>query len=81
MAPEAAAALKLGAQDLYALGVVDRVVPEPMGGAHRDPKGMAVTWRAEIREHLAVLSRVPIDDLLRERLEKYMKMGRVETLG
>jgi acetyl-CoA carboxylase carboxyl transferase subunit alpha len=81
MAPEAAAALKLGAQDLYALGVIDRVVPEPMGGAHRDPKGMAATLRAEIREHLAVLGRVPIDDLLRERLEKYMKMGRVESLG
>ncbi|MCA9726471.1 MAG: acetyl-CoA carboxylase carboxyltransferase subunit alpha [Candidatus Eisenbacteria bacterium] len=81
MAADAATALKIGAQDLYALGVVDRVVPEPMGGAHRDPKRMAETLRAEIREHLAVLGRFPIDELLQERLEKYLKMGRYETVG
>ncbi|MCA9755981.1 MAG: acetyl-CoA carboxylase carboxyltransferase subunit alpha [Candidatus Eisenbacteria bacterium] len=75
-APESAQALRVSAQEIYSLGVIDRVVPEPLGGAHRDPKGMAETLRVEIREHLALLSRIPTDELLEERLQKYLKMGR-----
>jgi acetyl-CoA carboxylase alpha subunit len=74
-APESAAALKVGAQDIYRLGVIDRVVPEPVGGAHRDPQEMAETLRVEIRENLGVLSRVPTEELLQERLHKYLRMG------
>ena len=77
-APESAQALRVSAQEIYGLGVIDRVVPEPLGGAHRDPKAMAETLRVEIREHLAVLSRIPVEELLEERLQKYLKMGRFE---
>jgi len=75
-APESASALRISAQDLYGLGVIDRVVPEPLGGAHRDPTAMAEILRAEIRENLGVLSRIPTQELLQERLQKYLKMGK-----
>ena len=75
MAPEAAAALKIGAQDLYQLGVIDRVVPEPLGGAHRDPKTIAETLRIELREMLRSLQHVPIPELRELRLAKFLKMG------
>ncbi|MEZ4649247.1 MAG: acetyl-CoA carboxylase carboxyltransferase subunit alpha [Candidatus Eisenbacteria bacterium] len=75
-APESAQALRVSAQEIYSLGVIDRVVPEPLGGAHRDLKGMAEALRVEIREHLALLSRIPTEELLEERLQKYLKMGR-----
>ncbi len=74
-APEAAEAMKITAQDLYALKVIDRVLPEPIGGAHRDPVRMAEALRVEIRENLAVLSRIPAEKLLQERLEKFLRMG------
>ena len=77
-APDSAQALRVSAQEIFSLGVIDRVVPEPLGGAHRDAKGMAETLRVEIREHLAVLSRIPVDELLEERLQKYLKMGKFE---
>ncbi len=77
-APESAAALRISAQELFDLGVIDRVVPEPLGGAHRDLNTMAETLRVEIREHLAVLARIPTKELLEERLQKYLKMGAFE---
>jgi acetyl-CoA carboxylase carboxyl transferase subunit alpha len=74
-APEAAEAMKITAQDLFGLKVIDRVVPEPLGGAHRDPTQMAETLRIEIRENLAVLCRTPIPQLLQQRLERFLRMG------
>lgn len=74
-APEAAEAMRVTAQDLWSLKIIDRVVPEPMGGAHRDPAAMAETLRVEIRENLDVLVRVSTDALLEERLAKYLRMG------
>lgn len=75
MAAEAAAALKIGAQDLYQLGVIDRVVPEPLGGAHREPKVIAETLRVEIREMLQSLQHIPVPELLEARLAKFQRMG------
>lgn len=77
-APESAQALRVSAQEIHELGVIDRVVPEPIGGAHRDPKAMAEILRVEIREHLDLLARIPADELLEERLQKYLRMGRFE---
>ena len=74
-APEAAEALKVTAPELFALKIIDRVVPEPLGGAHRDPAQMAEGLRVEIRENLDVLVRIPIEALLEERLAKYLRMG------
>jgi acetyl-CoA carboxylase carboxyl transferase subunit alpha len=74
-APLAAAALGLTAPDLLRLGVVDGVLPEPLGGAHRDPAQAATTLRAAIIGHLDRLSGVPTDERLEQRLQKYRRMG------
>jgi acetyl-CoA carboxylase carboxyl transferase subunit alpha len=74
-APEAAEAMKVTAQDLLSLQVIDKVLPEPVGGAHRDPAQMGETLRLTLRETLGTLSRLPVEDLLQQRLEKYLKMG------
>jgi acetyl-CoA carboxylase carboxyl transferase subunit alpha len=72
----AAEALKLTAQDLLQLGVVDQVVPEPMGGAHRD-KGVAVTALGEALDRtLAGLMNGSNIDFRQDRREKYLEMGK-----
>src|SRR5580765_1767775 len=62
-APEAAEALKLTAQDLVKLGVVDEVVPEPQGGAHRDYDSAAANLGTALRKNLDMLLEHPIDQL------------------
>ncbi|MHC4943425.1 MAG: acetyl-CoA carboxylase carboxyltransferase subunit alpha [Planctomycetota bacterium] len=75
MAPQAAAALKLTATDLYDLSIVDEIVEEPLGGAHRDPMKMAFVLRDHILKHVKKLSTMSIDDLLLARYEKYRQIG------
>jgi acetyl-CoA carboxylase carboxyl transferase subunit alpha len=72
---EAAAALKLTAQDLHRLGLVDEIVPEPPGGAHTDYGAAADAAGAALRRHLAAVEKVPIAQLLEERYERYRKIG------
>jgi acetyl-CoA carboxylase carboxyl transferase subunit alpha len=74
-APRAAEALRLTARDLAALGVVDRVLDEPKGGAHRDAAAMAETLRAALAEELEHLARLPVPELLENRFQKFMHMG------
>jgi acetyl-CoA carboxylase carboxyl transferase subunit alpha len=74
-APLAAAALGLTAPDLKRLGVVDDVLPEPQGGAHRDPAQAAATLRASLVGHLKRLSGVPTEQRVDQRLEKFRRMG------
>jgi acetyl-CoA carboxylase carboxyl transferase subunit alpha len=74
-APEAAEALKLTAQDLMRLGVVDEIVPEPEGGAHRDHDLAAANLGAALRRNLKRALETPIDELLRERYAKFRKLG------
>jgi acetyl-CoA carboxylase carboxyl transferase subunit alpha len=74
-APEAAAALKLCAEDLAELGVVDEVLEEPVGAAHRDPVGTIRLVRERILAHLDELCALPIDRLLEERYRKFRAMG------
>jgi acetyl-CoA carboxylase carboxyl transferase subunit alpha len=77
-APEAADALRLTAEDLRELGIVDGLVPEPAGGAHRDPAAAAAEVADVLEQAVEELERMPADELVRARVEKYRKMGRLE---
>ncbi len=74
-ADDAANALKMTAKDLLALGVIDEIVPEPLGCAHRNHAAMAAALKKSIGQHLAQLSELPSEDLLAARYEKFRKMG------
>jgi len=74
-APKAAEALKPCAEDLLQLGVVDRVVPEPGGGAHRDPQGMFQNLRQALRETLAELSSLSPEELFESRYRRFRGLG------
>ena len=76
-APDAAAALKLTAKDLLELGVIDEVIPEPMGGAHRDPSAMAERLAKALSAHLGQLAELSGEEILARRDMKYRKMGSV----
>jgi acetyl-CoA carboxylase carboxyl transferase subunit alpha len=72
---EAASALKLSAQDLMRLGIIDEIVPEPPGGAHRDPASAIKSLGAAISDHLARLSRMKPVQLRRQRERKFAAIG------
>lgn len=74
----AAEALRLTAQDLQTLGVVDEIVEEPPGGAHADPGATADALRASLVRHLGELHAVAPDELLRRRTEKYRNIGQFD---
>ena len=74
-APEAAEALKLNASDLVEMGIVDGVIPEPTGGAHRDPAAAAANLQSAITKALRELAGIPIDRLVQQRYEKFRKIG------
>ncbi len=77
-APDAAQALKLTAPDLKELGLVDEVVPEPLGGAHRDPDVAAAAVKNAFKKHLKQLQELPPERLLEERYQKYRAVGHFE---
>ena len=74
----AAEALKFTANDLLDFGVVDGIIPEPSGGAHRDVKAMAGTIAERIRAELAVLERLSPRDLVTQRQDRFLAMGAIE---
>src|ERR1700731_495202 len=74
-APEAAEALKLTAQDLLKLGVVDEIVPEPEGGAHRDYDSITANLGKALRHALQQISQVPVADLLERRYQRFRALG------
>jgi acetyl-CoA carboxylase carboxyl transferase subunit alpha len=74
-AAEAAEALKLTAQDLIGLGVVDEIVPEPEGGAHRDHDLAAANLGIALRQNLERIVAQPIEELMQHRYEKFRKLG------
>ena len=71
----AASALRLTGKDLSGLGIVDGILDEPLGGAHRDPTAAAATLKAALREHLGRLAGMTGDELVEHRLQKFRKMG------
>src|SRR5947209_9864991 len=74
-AAEAAEALKLTAQDLLKLEVVDQIIPEPEGGAHRDHEKAAQILGEALRSNLKRLLKTPINQLLKKRYEKFRRLG------
>jgi acetyl-CoA carboxylase carboxyl transferase subunit alpha len=74
-APQAAEALKLTAQDLAELGVIDEIVPEPVGGAHRDPEAAARAVEAALLRALEETDGLDPAERIRRRQEKYLAMG------
>jgi len=74
-APEAAAALKLTAGDLQEFGLVDGVLPEPLGGAHRDPALIYATVTETISAVITALKEIPMKKLLEQRYDKFRSMG------
>ncbi|HEX8324527.1 MAG TPA: acetyl-CoA carboxylase carboxyltransferase subunit alpha [Tepidisphaeraceae bacterium] len=74
-AAAAAAALKLTSRDLKQLGIIDNVIPEPLGGAHRDPHQAAHTLDQYVMKTLRELKRFKIENLLERRYEKFREMG------
>ncbi|MDV2495184.1 MAG: acetyl-CoA carboxylase carboxyltransferase subunit alpha [bacterium] len=79
-APEAAEAMKITAQDLSELGVVDEIVREPMGGAHRDHKRAASLLRRVIRRHLRELMAMSPEEIVAQRIDKYRQIGVYEEI-
>lgn len=74
-APEAAEVLKLTASDLYELGIIDDVIKEPLGGAHRDPEMTANNIKKKIIKSLSELEKLSKKELLEARYEKFRKIG------
>ncbi len=74
-APEAATVLKLTGEELLKLGVIDEVIKEPLGGAHRDPEQAAKNIKAVIKKYLAELKNIPKEKLIEQRYGKFRKMG------
>ncbi len=75
-APEAAEAFKLSSGDCLELGIVDKLVPEPLGGAHRDPDATAETLKREVLIAFEELERLPPEELIARRSDKFSRMGR-----
>ena len=75
-APEAAEALGITASRLKTLGLVDKIVPEPLGGAHRDPSATALSLRKALNEALKQLQEKKPKELVEERLERIMGYGK-----
>lgn len=74
--PKAAAALRLVAPDLLTQGVIDDIIPEPIGGAHRSPREMGNTLKTFLVRYLRELTAIPTGELLEQRYTKFRGMGR-----
>ena len=72
----AASALKMHAEDLMELGIIDAIIPEPQGGAHHDPKQVYSSVRSYICEQWNLFHGVPTERLLENRYQKFRKMGK-----
>jgi acetyl-CoA carboxylase carboxyl transferase subunit alpha len=77
---EAADAMKLSAQDLLDFGIVDSVIKEPLGGAHRDKKALLDEIKKSIRKNLRELSELSREDILNHRKQKFLSIGRKKGL-
>lgn len=76
-AKEAANAMKITAQDLINFGIIDRIIKEPLGGAHTNVDEMAVSIKRNLEESINRLTREPIESLLTKRYYKFRKIGKV----
>ena len=76
-AAEAATAMKITSRDLKALDVIDDIIPEPLGGAHRNPTEAANNLERHIVRTLRELNRVPMEHLTKHRYDRWRRMGKV----
>jgi acetyl-CoA carboxylase carboxyl transferase subunit alpha len=67
--------MRITARDLHSLGVIDRIVPEPLGGAHRDPAGAIGSLKGAVLEELDGCATYAPQDLLRQRRDKFLAVG------
>lgn len=74
-ADKAARALKFTSKDLLGMGVIDEIVPEPLGGAHRDHRQIAATLKATFSKQLRTLQGMSTEALLEHRYQKFRKLG------
>ena len=74
-AADAAEAMKITAADLQSLGVIDRIIPEPLGGAHRDPAAAIANLKSAIVEEMNSCSSMSPEELLKQRREKFLAIG------
>jgi acetyl-CoA carboxylase carboxyl transferase subunit alpha len=74
-APQAADAMQVTPEDLLRMGICDRIIPEPLGGAHYRPDEMKATLKKVILEELEPLKKIPPDTFLQRRIERYDRMG------
>ncbi len=74
-APDAAKAMGINSQRLHELGLVDRVVPEPLGGAHRNPTDMAASLKVQLQASLERLAQMDTDALVERRYKRLMSYG------
>ena len=74
---QAAEALKLTAEDMKGFGIVDEIVKEPHGGAHSAPEEMAKTLKRQLKKAIAAIQEKSTDQMIDDRIEKYVAIGRV----
>ncbi|RXZ84658.1 acetyl-CoA carboxylase carboxyltransferase subunit alpha [Paenibacillaceae bacterium] len=79
-ADQAAEAMKITAKDLLRLGVIEEIIPEPQGGAHRDVPQQAESIKVALSKHLVELSSLSAEQLIDDRYEKFRKVGSFTTL-
>jgi len=72
---KAAEQLKLTSKDMSGFGLVDDVIPEPFGGAHTDPEAMAATLKNYLSTTLSALNKIPAEQRILDRIDKFSKMG------
>ena len=75
-AKDAAEVMKITAQDLYQFKIIDKIVKEPYGGAHKNPKRMALKLKKELIDSLESIKDIEIETLVSERYEKFRKIGK-----
>jgi acetyl-CoA carboxylase carboxyl transferase subunit alpha len=80
-AEKAAQALRFTSQDLLGFGIVDEVIPEPLGGAHRDHHAMAIALKGALNAAIKDLSQLSTEELLERRYAKFRQMGEFEELA
>ncbi|MCX7821146.1 MAG: acetyl-CoA carboxylase carboxyltransferase subunit alpha [Brevinematales bacterium] len=78
---KAAKALKITSRDLLELGVIDEIIPEPYGGAHRDPETTFKNVKEYLLKHYSEIKKFSIPKLLQKRYEKFRKMGKFAVLS
>src|SRR5690606_3796940 len=72
---QAAEQLKLTSADMSSFGLVDGVIPEPLGGAHAEPEKMAETLKVYLLDNVKALQKMDAEKRIEERIEKFSKMG------